>query len=119
MTLQLAKLPAVLIGILILLCGVLGCNSTPTVPVPPPEVISVSAPQDGYVTVMLNAGEAEQGDIVLVFNEMDGAGVMERIDNPDGSFEVEVEAVASDRLYIQIKQDNELSKEEEHIVPNP
>jgi len=93
------------------------CDNTPTVPVPPPEVIAVSSPTDGFSQVLIDPGEAVQGDIVLVFNENSGYGVMERIENPDGSLEVEIEAEVGDKLYIQIKHDNRLSIEEQHPVP--
>jgi hypothetical protein len=96
---------------------VYSCDNTPTVPVPPPEVLLVSAPVGGYSQVLIDPGEAEQGDIVLVFNENSGFGVMERIESQDGSLAVDVEAEAQDRLVIQIKHDNELSIEEAHTVP--
>ena len=42
---------------------------------------------------------------------------MERIESPDGSIEVEIEAEVGDTLYIQVKHDNLLSRDEQHKVP--
>lgn len=96
----------------------LGCNNTPTVPIPPPEMTMVSPPgQDGYATVSGDPGVAEEGDIILVFNFSLNAGVMV-LAAGNGSFEVDIEAEAGDRLLVQIKRDNELSEEEELFVPS-
>ncbi|MCU0664129.1 MAG: hypothetical protein MUC50_17600 [Myxococcota bacterium] len=96
------------------------CNTTPTVPVPPPEVTSVSAPNESGRSIVVGpAAAAEQDDIVMVFNYDDGQGVMLRVENDDGSFEVGVEAAPGDELLIQIKRDNHLSREEGRIVPPP
>lgn len=98
----------------------LGCATTPTVPVPPPELTQVSSPDpDGRTVVRGPAGTAEQDDIVLVFNYDSGLGVMLRVENEDGSFEVEVTAAVGDELLVQIKRDNRLSLEEGRIVPQP
>jgi hypothetical protein len=93
------------------------CNSSPTVPLPPPEVINVTAPDEyGFVWVM---GESEYGvdDIALVFNEDSEEGSMSPVLS-DGSFEIEIEAEVGDTLVIQIMHDGVLSEEAVETVPS-
>ncbi len=96
-----------------------GCDSTPTVPVPPPEVSAISmTPPDaaGNVTVTGAPNAAGPGDVVLIFNQDLGSGVMEEA-GLDGSFTAVLKAEVGDQLFIQIKRDNELSNEEVGKVP--
>lgn len=103
----------------LLLLGLLGaCNSSPTVPIPPPEftLIIVSSPDvDGNVTVTGEPDSADDGDVVLVFNDDTGVGAMKEA-APDGSFEIIVEAEVNHIIVVQIKRDNRLSSEEDILV---
>jgi len=93
-----------------------GCNSSPTVPIPPPTMISVSEPDNlGYVTVMGQIGAAEWGDVVLVFNDNTGEGAMKDAES-DGSFEVVIAADHNHILVIQIKREDRFSQEAEVTV---
>ncbi len=93
-----------------------GCNSSPTVPIPPPTMISVSAPDElGYVTVVGQIGAAEWGDVVLVFNDNTGEGAMKDAAS-DGSFEVVIAAQSNHLLVIQIKREDRFSEEAEVTV---
>lgn len=91
------------------------CDSTPTVPVPPPELCQASVPVDGLCTVGCASNNTER-DVALVYNENLGEGVM-RETEPDGSFEVDVAAEVGDQLIVQLKQDNHLSAEVYLTVP--
>jgi hypothetical protein len=96
-----------------------GCDSTPTVPVPPPEISAISVtPPDvaGNVNVVGDPKAAGAGDVVLIFNQDLGSGVMEEA-GPDGSFTAVLKAEVGDQLLVQIKRDNELSDEEYKVVP--
>ena len=107
-------------GAIELICGlliVIGCNNTPTVPIPPPEMTIVSSPgEDGYALVNGVPGSAQEGDVILVFNIDLQSGVI-CLAEADGSFQVEIEAEAGHILFVQIKRDNDLSDEEEFVVP--
>jgi hypothetical protein len=94
----------------------IGCNSTPTVPVPPPEVCSATAPDvDGFSQVECKKGLTVR-NIALVFNDYQGQGVMKET-NEDGSFLTELPAESGDLIYIQIMYDERLSAEVELEVP--
>jgi hypothetical protein len=89
------------------------CNSSPTVPVPPPdmrEVTTLSPDTDGFATVAGDVGAAAPDSIVLLYNEDIGSGVMETAGS-DGSFEAVVEADVGQTLVLQLKLDNSLSLE--------
>jgi hypothetical protein len=99
-----------------LLAGASGCNSTPTVPVPPPEFCGVTPPDaSGIAIVSCDAGQTAR-NIALVYNENWGQGVMQET-NDDGSFSTEIEANADDVVIIQIKYDDRLSAEVYMTVP--
>ena len=105
-----------LFALLILLFVWVGCNSSPTVPVPPPEMIVVYAPSaDGYALVFGKPGTAVVGDTVVVFNNNIGRGVVALVEE-DGSFETEVEASGGDRLSIQIIRDDLISEDETVVI---
>jgi len=102
--------------------AVLGCDNTPTVPVPPPEMeaIVVGPPDggdEGNVTVTGASGASGAGDVVMVFDVDLGAGVMVEAEE-DGSFEVIIWARVGDELVIQIKRGGGLSDEQTTIVPS-
>jgi hypothetical protein len=96
--------------------AVAACDSTPTVPVPPPEFCEAGTPVDGLCTVSCESSSTLK-DIALVYNERLGEGVM-RATEEDGSFEVQVPAQANDEIIVQMKQDDKLSAEEFLIVPD-
>lgn len=103
---------------LLFLFAISGCNSTPTVPVPPPEFCDVSPPDaDGLCTVGCEEGQTAR-NIALVYNDSWGAGVMQETEE-DGSFEVEVDCTVADTMIIQIKYDRKLSAEVAIAVPSP
>jgi len=92
------------------------CNATPTVPVPPPEFCSASAPDaSGVCSVGCDPGSTAR-NVALVYNPSWGAGVMQETED-DGSFVTEVEADPGDTLVIQIKYGNRLSNEVSVTVP--
>jgi hypothetical protein len=93
--------------------SIYGCNSSPTVPVPPPdmrEVTTLSPDTDGFATITGGVGAAAPDSIVLLYNEDVGSGVMETAGS-DGSFEAVVEADVGQTLVLQLKLDNSLSLE--------
>ncbi len=97
---------------LIVVFTLVGCNSSPTVPIPPPELIIVEAPnEEGFSQVTGEPGAAEEDDVVLVFNKNLGEGVM-TMAKEDGSFEVEIEAEIGDKISVQIKRDDAVSDDE-------
>lgn len=97
----------------LLLSALAGCNSTPTVPIPPPdmrEVTTTSPDADGFVTVLGGQSAAEPESMVLLFNEDLQSGVIETAEE-DGSFEAMVEADIGNTLVLQLKVDDALSYE--------
>lgn len=105
----------VLGGVIVTLAG---CANTPTVPVPPPEVTEIDPPEDdGWARTWAPADSVEPGDVVLVWNETGGHGVMVLAED-DGSFDTLIEATSGDEIIVQVKRDNRLSREEGHFVPN-
>ena len=106
-----------LIATLLLLFAIPACNSTPTVPVPPPEFCAVSPPNaEGLCTVGCEEGQTER-NIALVYNDNWGAGVMQETEE-NGSFEVEVDCTVADTMIIQIKYGRKLSAEVALTVPS-
>ena len=113
-TVILALLGSALTGLLLL--GFVACNSTPTVPVPPPEFCIVSPPdEDGLCQVGCEEGYNAR-NVALVYNENWGQGVMQAT-NEDGSFSAEIEADVGDALVIQLKHGSKLSAEVPLTVP--
>ncbi len=106
-----------LVATLLFLFAIIGCNSTPTVPVPPPEFCDVSPPNtEGLCTVGCEEGQTAR-NIALVYNDDWGAGVMQETEE-NGSFEVEVDCTVADTMIIQIKYDRKLSAEVAITVPS-
>jgi len=98
--------------------SIIGCNSTPTVPVPPPEFCDVTVPDtDGISVVTCDDGETAR-NVALVYNDNWGQGVMQETEE-DGSFVVEIEANSGDELLVQMKFGNTLSAETALYVPSP
>ena len=108
----------ILMSTLFLMLGA-GCNSSPTVPVPPPQATSIEASvpdQDGFVTVS-GMPDPRYGleDVALVFNDNTGDGVMTDV-QLDGSFLTRILANYDDILIIQIKRDNHISEPVEKSI---
>ena len=74
----------------------LGCNSAPTLPLPPPVAEVNSPDSEGYVVV---EGEVSPGAFVAVFNEDAGRGLIETPDE-DGAFSVRIQAAVGDLLTV-------------------
>jgi hypothetical protein len=101
----------------LLLLGFLACNSTPTVPVPPPEFCAIGPPdENGLCQVGCEEGYNER-NVALVYNENWGQGVMQAT-NEDGSFSAEIEADVGDELVVQLKYGSRLSAEVRLTVPS-
>lgn len=82
------------------------CNTTPTLPLPPP-VASASAPDEqGFALVR---GEASAEAYVSILNERSESGVITRAD-PAGRFEALIRAQVGDPLTIRQEIDGELSE---------
>ena len=116
-----SSLQPILLAALFILGSVLtftSCNSSPTVPVPPPTMTKVTTTDPdnlGYVTVIGEANAAKWGDIVLVFNDNTGVGAMKDAEI-DGSFEVAIAAQKTHVLVLQIMRNAQLSDPEEITV---
>lgn len=95
--------------------AVLGCNNTPTLPLPPP-VADVSPPDEaGFATV---EGEVVPGAFVAVFNEDEGSGVIETPDE-NGGFTVRIRASVGHILTIWAFQGGENGQIKQLGVPAP
>jgi hypothetical protein len=104
------------ISLIAVFLAITGCANTPTVPVPPPEVASIEeSAGTGYFIVSGSAGATKDGDVILVFNDDLGTGVMVLAEE-DGSFTLEVEAEIGDELVVQVKREDNLSSEESHVA---
>ena len=110
----------ILATIAVVLLVALGCNTTPTVPVPPPEACAIPEPPDesGYCTVECER-QSDEEDVALVFNDELGVGVMELVESVagDGSFAIEIEADPGDTITVEIKRNGELSSQKILVVP--
>jgi hypothetical protein len=94
-----------------------GCDDSPAGRLPPPETTYVTPPNpQGYATVSGAAGTAYGDEVVLVYNEDTGVGVMESVDE-DGEFEVQVAAEIGDVIVVQIKLGYALSPEQMYEIP--
>lgn len=90
-----------------------GCNTAPTLPLPPP-VVDVGAPNlQGLVRV---SGEVVPRAFVYVFNQRLELGVITRADD-EGLFEVEVRAEPLDVLWVWQELDGETGERKETRVP--
>jgi hypothetical protein len=88
-----------------------GCNNSPTVPLPPPDMTEVTTntpDEEGYVTVTGGANAAEPDSVVLLYNETAKYGVMEAA-GTNGGFEASVQAATGDSLVLQYKLVDEIS----------
>jgi hypothetical protein len=92
------------------------CDNTPTVPLPPPEMVSVTAPADGYAEVMGEPGSVEDDALVIILNEETQKGVTEEADT-DGSFYAVVKAQPKNILSIRQAVDHKISSPTFFTVP--
>ncbi len=96
----------------LLIISIIACNSSPTVPVPPPESIVVYPPnEEGFAMVEGKPAAVDIGDLVLVFNQNMGAGVVTGAED-DGSFSTRIEAEIGDTITVQVIRDDEVSEDE-------
>jgi hypothetical protein len=94
------------------------CANTPTVPLPPPEMTTVTAPDStGYSLVAGTTDVATGEDVAMAFNEELRLGVMAAVE-ADGAFEMEIEADSGHTIVVQIKRGSLLSREEVLTVPS-
>jgi hypothetical protein len=104
------------IGLVLVLSAALfcGCNSAPTLPLPPP-VASVSKPDmQGFALV---EGEVNELSYVFVFNESMDDGVITRADD-HGVFSVRIRAASGDHLSIWQEFQGQSGERKETIVPD-
>lgn len=90
-----------------------GCDSSPTVPVPPPQatLIKTTTPDvNGFVTVT-GAPDPRFGiqDVALVFNDDTGVGAMTDVED-NGGFETRIQAQINHLLVIQILRGGRVSQ---------
>lgn len=102
-------------GAAIATATIAGCNTAPTLPLPPPVVDVGSPNSQGLVQVR---GEVLPQAYVSVFNERTEVGVIVRADD-DGLFEAEIAAEVDDMLTIWSEIDGELSERARTSVPPP
>ena len=102
-----------ILSVFILTVSAWGCNSSPTVPIPPPTATQVTTTSPDNMGNILITGEpdtARWGDLIIVYNDSTGAGIVEEAEE-DGSFEVELQADEMDVIVVQIKRGDDLSEE--------
>jgi len=93
-----------------------GCTSAPTLPVPPPAVEALSAPDpDGFVQA---AGTARSEAFVACVNMDTDAGVIVRADL-EGAWQLEIEGMSGDTLLFFQLQDGGGGTPVERLVPFP
>ena len=103
------------LGLVLLLLSFGSCNSTPTLPLPPP-VAQVSTPDEtGFALV---EGEAQEDAYIFVLNETRDAGVITKADQ-DGLYSVRIQALSDDRLVIWQSVDGESGEQKRITVPRP
>ncbi len=96
----------------LLILSIIACNSSPTVPVPPPESIVVYPPnEEGFAMVEGKPAAVDMDDLILVFNQKTGAGVVTGAED-DGSFSTRIEAEVGDTITVQVIRDDEVSENE-------
>jgi hypothetical protein len=94
-----------------------GCDDAPIGRIPPPETTFITPPDSqGYATVSGAVGTTYGNEVVLVYNEDTGMGVMEIVDE-DGEFGVQIAAEIGHLIVVQIKLDYALSPEQTYEIP--
>jgi hypothetical protein len=92
-----------------------GCNSAPTLPLPPPVVMIEPANMQGLVLLV---GDAPRRSYVSAFNPRTEAGVITRADAL-GKFTLEIEAAEGDLLTLWVERDGEIGERVDVQVPGP
>lgn len=91
------------------------CNTTPTLPLPPPTA-SVSSPDEqGFALV---EGEAQADAYVSVLNETSREGLIV-LAGEDGVYSAKIKAESDDRLIIWQTIDGETGEQKRVVVPQP
>jgi hypothetical protein len=102
-------------GLFLSLVVASGCNTTPTLPLPPPTA-SVSVPDEqGFALV---EGEAQEDAYVSVLNETSREGLIIPADE-EGRYSVKIKAESDDRLIIWQTIDGETGQQKRVVVPQP
>lgn len=96
-----------------LLCA--SCNTTPTLPLPPP-LATVDVPDERGIALV--QGEAEAKSYISVLNERTASGKITQADD-EGTWKVEIEAQSGDPLTIWQEVDGETSEQKHAFVPFP
>jgi hypothetical protein len=103
------------LGLVLLVLSFGACNSTPTLPLPPP-VAQVSFPDEqGFALV---EGEAQPDAYIFVLNETRDDGVISKADQ-DGLYSVRIQAQSDDDLVIWQALDGESGELKRVTVPRP
>jgi len=92
-----------------------GCNTVPTLPLPPPVAMVSGPTAQGLVLV---EGQVNARAFVSVFNERAEAGVITRADL-QGYFSAELEADVGDLLTIWQEIDGDTGERKQVTVPAP
>lgn len=83
-----------------------GCNTTPTLPLPPPIAMADTPDEQGFALVR---GEAKSRSYVSILNERTDQGVITRAGD-DGKFEARIAAKSGDPLTVWQQIDGETSE---------
>jgi hypothetical protein len=98
----------------VLACG--SCNTTPTLPLPPPLAMAGVPDDDGFATI---EGDVQALAYVTVLNETSEEGVITRA-NHDGHFKTRIAAISGDLLTIWQDLGDGIQSEQKHLsVPRP
>lgn len=104
----------VAIGFVLSLALLGGCNAAPTLPLPPPAVSMLGAPNmQGLVQLV---GDAPARSYVSAFNSRTESGVITRADD-QGRFTIEIEAAEGDFLTLWVERDGETGERVDVQVP--
>ena len=91
------------------------CNTTPTLPLPPPIASASSPDSQGFALI---SGQANSFAYVSVLNERTDEGVITRADQ-DGAFETRIQAQVGDLLTIWQEVANQVGELKQTVVPPP
>ncbi len=104
----------IVISLLVALSMVVGCSSTPTVPLPPPNALSSAPGMDGLVSIRGNG--ALPGAVVIAYNENTGAGVLATASDA-GEFTLELAASVGDSILVWQRAGASSGEQVNIIVP--
>lgn len=91
------------------------CNTTPTLPLPPPIASAETPDEQGFALVQ---GEAHALSYVSILNERTDAGVITRADQ-EGKFKARIAAEVGDLLTIWQEVAGEIGELKQTVVPRP